>query len=420
MGIGLLIAGRTSSDAAALLGALEDWFRRNCPRTLEFAGRGNDASDRPALYARFHPCSEDVEISAAGPDRLVVSAKTSTAGPGYHRYLCELLKTAGAANGVEWLPSAEIEETGDEAGYFHTGDAEAVDDHMKDWAQGLARQILEMQRDGCENLAVSMPLGRQFEAPGAAITPLGPRGRAWFEAALEDPEEALDLFPWWSDGFDADYHLGRALTRMWMEVPWRPPVDGEERALLRNVADLLESAWRLDPARPYPWREWREILANLGDPPKPEVEAGASGAGGPLVGYRRNRVRVSLSGGWSIRIPGSLKESTEDDGRWAAWDPGRTIWFTSFHFAPLDGRQPPTPESLLADFHPGPGERLPDPNDGLPRVASFGRTKENGRVLWRLEGRVALAGHMGVCDVFLEDKADRDWAVEVWRSIRRT
>jgi hypothetical protein len=129
-------------------------------------------------------------------------------------------------------------------------------------------------------------------------------------------------------------------------------------------------------------------------------------------------VRVALPGGWSIRIPGSFKEATEDDGRWSAWEPGRTVWFSSFSFVGKDGA-PPDPARILADFDPAPGEPVPAAEGGLPAVASFGETEEEGRALWRLEGRVALPGQLGVFDAFLEDKADRDWAVEVWRSIRR-
>lgn len=420
MGIQLLIAGRTSSDAAALLEPLEAWFRESCADTLEFAARGADSSERPCLFVRLHPCTEDVEISAAGPDRLVVSAKTSTAGAGYHRYLCDVLKAAGEAKGVEWLPASDVEETGDEAEYFHTGDAEAVDAHMRAWLAGLSKQLLEMDDKGHTNIAVSMPMGRQFEGEGVAITPMGPRSRAWFEAAAERPEAATDLFPWGSDGFDAKYHLGRALARMWLEVSWRPPLDDDEKALLRDVEGHLEAAWRLEPALKYPWREWKEILAHLGEPPKPEVEAGARGASGPLVGYRRGRVRVSLPGGWTIRIPGSLKESMEDDGRWSAWEPGRTVWFTSFSFTGKDGRQPPDPKSLLEDFNPEPGEPIAGIEGGPPGMASFGETTEDGQPLWRLEGRVALPGHLGVCDIFIEDPAAKDWAVEVWRSIRHS
>ena len=73
---------------------------------------------------------------------------------------------------------------------------------------------------------------------------------------------------------------------------------------------------------------------------------------------------------------------------------------------------------MLADFDPGPGERIEAVGGGLPGIASFGRTEEDGRALWRLQGRVAIPAHMGICDVFLESPGDRAWAVEIWRSLR--
>ena len=60
---------------------------------------------------------------------------------------------------------------------------------------------------------------------------------------------------------------------------WRPPLLEEERRLFRNVARLLELAWREDPALDYPWREWQEVLGYLGIKPPSPVGTVVSQAG---------------------------------------------------------------------------------------------------------------------------------------------
>ena len=50
----------------------------------------------------LHPAAEEMEITATGQGRTAATAKTSTVGPGYHIYLCDLLKTLGDAVGIDW------------------------------------------------------------------------------------------------------------------------------------------------------------------------------------------------------------------------------------------------------------------------------------------------------------------------------
>jgi hypothetical protein len=109
-----------------------------------------------------------------------------------------------------------------------------------------------------------MRFGQVFEHPGALLTPLGPRDEAWLRAVAEEPQRGKDVFPWWEPGIHAASRRGRALSRLWTEVVWRPPLLEEERRLFRNVARLLEQAWREDPMLDYPWREWQEVLGYLG------------------------------------------------------------------------------------------------------------------------------------------------------------
>jgi hypothetical protein len=46
--------------------------------------------------------------------------------------------------------------------------------------------------------------------------------------------------------------------------------------------------------------------------------------------------------------------------------------------------------------------------------------EEDGRTLWRLSGVTGAPGQLAVCNVYIENEADRDWAVRTWHSLRHT
>ena len=45
-------------------------------------------------------------------------------------------------------------------------------------------------------------------------------------------------------------------------------------------------------------------------------------------------LNVTLTGGWTLTIPGEFADEWEEGGEtWSAWHGGRTIWFTSWSVA---------------------------------------------------------------------------------------
>lgn len=420
MGLGLYLLGRLRAPWKDPQEGLRDfaaWFGQSCPETLIGAGLGTAAEGAPALYLRLHPSAEDVQVVALNPERVMVTAKTSPSGPGYHRYLCRLLQDLGSAKGVVWdAPDAKAG-TGDETGFFYDGIAAAVDDEVLAWLKNVALRVQGMLGDDYAQIMISLPPDHQFDYDGVVATPLGPRDREWLEATAAHPEHGKDVFPWWQDGVGADFHLGWALARMWTEVCWRPPAHDKETNLLRGVADRLAKARRLDPSLPFPWAEWNEILAYL-ETSDPEVGRRA-GTTPPRIGYRRRPVYVDVMGGWKIRIPGSMWEEFDEDGStWSAWEPGRTVWFSSLEFQPKEGLGPKTPAGVLDTLKSGEGERLDFTDGDVAGRAFIRRQEEAERKLWHLEGKVAKMRQVALCNIYYENAADRDWAVETWKSVR--
>src|SRR5205085_11778913 len=126
--------------------------------------------------------------------------------------------------------------------------------------------------------------------------------------------------------------------RMCQDVDWRPSVTDDEGGLVLDGHLGLELAFHLDGTGPIPWREWEELLEHMSDyfgylefqkavNLEGEIRSRATrAAGGPRIGYRRGPVQVSLTGGWSITIPGELAEAWETEGQsWNAWYGGGRV-----------------------------------------------------------------------------------------------
>ncbi|MCY1030400.1 hypothetical protein OV207_02950 [Corallococcus sp. BB11-1] len=415
----LLLAGRRGATdplsafpeaATPWLERVLAWVQQAVGDLLEEGARIEEGPQgAPVLRLRLHPAAGEVSLLAATQERIVVSAETSAVGPGYHLFLCDLLKSLGDAHGVSWAPPDEDLGVGDATGYFHTGDPAPVEGHMLAWLQQSVGQVVLMRSMGNSGFALSMRFGHTFQHPGALLTPMGPRDERWLRAVMDDPRQGTDVFPWWSPGLDARVRFNRALCRLWTDVVWRAPLLDEERLRLRDVARLLEQAWREDPTLPYPWREWQEVLGYLGvgGTLAEEVHRQAleSPGTGPSIGYRRGSVQVALPEGWEIRIPGSLAETRLGDGSWVARDHRRTVRVLPLEDSAEEQLAPTSPErralelehhgarvSGRASLHVGPGE-------------------------CRLTALCRSGTRRALCVVSFDDPEEQDWALGTWRSL---
>ena len=435
MGVGLYLNGTFPLEQSSddWLEEVASWLESHEEEPLMFCQFGENDAAQPTLFLQVHPCAEDVEISMPEPGVCLVNAKTSTAGPGYHIFLCELLHSLGKHFHIEWdTPEEEIE--GDETGYFFQRDASAVRQEMLRWLSAISRVVADNSKDP-ENIGlqmVAMPLERRYPDQAGILTPIGPRSPEWFEELVETPERGIEFFPWWPEGIGAGFFLGRAVCRLWQEIRWRTPITEDEGELVMDAHLDLERAFHLDPHANIPWREWRDLVGYLNDyfgyaeflheeTQEGEIDRRAEEVdpNTPLIGYRRGRVDVTLSGGWSLTIPGEFAEEWDENGEgWSAWLGGRTIWFKPWS---VSG---PHDESLTAqeilDSLPWPEDaEIIEYEDGeLASRAIFVPCEEDGQALWNLKACSAITGKFAECNIYLQDESDLDWALEIWKSLR--
>lgn len=378
-----------------------------------------DEPGRPALAIEAHPAAQAI-VLRADERSLSLDAHTATAGPGMHRFTCRLARELGAALGVEW---AQVK---DDSQYFLTKNEARLEATVLEWLQGAAAEILGRRGEGSGGFSLAMPEGWSFEHDGLVATPLGPRDAKWVRAVAADPRAGTDVFAWWGLAGDARYYRDLARVLMWREVRWRAPLDDGERALLDRIATYVEKAFGLDPSLELPWPEQAEILELLGEQSlratRAQVKAHARGVvadrGSDRIGYRRRPVRVMLSGGFSLEVPGELAERWDERGTWVAWDRERSIWFTSLRAQPEPGRPPPTSADTLASLPPLESQDALELERGsILGLAAFGETEEDGKPLYRLDAHAAVGGDAAVGTIVFARPEDREWALGVWGSI---
>jgi hypothetical protein len=393
------------------LGALESFAKSRATAFRPRSERVRDDLGRPCLALAIHPAAEPLRIAELGGGTIEAEAGTGTAGPGYHAHLSELLTEAGRALGIEWT------EIRDESGYFESGRRAALEDATLIALAGTAMEALAMLRRGWGGIQLSLPQGVTYEHDGAVATPLGPRDHDWLKEVAREPRRGIDVFPWWEPGEGAATLRGAALAAMWIDVRWRPPVTAEERALLEQIVDWLEQGFALAPEEAWPWREWAEVLEHLGEDSLRATRVKLRAAGLPPdlpIGYRRRPVRVWLSGGWSIQVPGEFAERWEEPGVWVGWDATRSVWFSSVE---VEGSK--STQATLDALPPleGEGELLAMDGGGLRALARAGTFEEEGRTLGRVLAHAATGPHAAIGTLVYENPDDRAWALATWSSL---
>jgi len=420
--LGLRLVAKLSTPVHApeqFLSKVEDWILHQYPEMLPRIRQGM-VEAAPTLFCQLHPAAEEIELSLIDPEHIVVSANTTTVGPGYHIFLVSLLKKWADEFHASWDRHANSsDEYGDETEYFFSGDEPRLREEMTRWLRALAGMFFDGTFDADDkDIALCMPLNPHFsETELPAITSLGPRSWEWLRATAKDGNKGRDFFAWWGPGLNAEYYLGRALANMWTNVRWRTPVNDSERQVLKDVTDSLRSAYRLDPTLQLPWEEWKEIVELL-DVDLAEKELVRSHARGiPKVGYRRRKVRVALPGGWTIQVSGSFSDFEEDENNdLSAWDPPREIWFTAFS---ISGKSPRKAfEDARKEIKKSKPEYLIERDSFIAQASINKKRRDSGEDYFILKSSNVAPGKRAVCTILFSQPEDREWALETWRSIR--
>ncbi|HEY7132958.1 MAG TPA: hypothetical protein VH440_11940 [Candidatus Limnocylindrales bacterium] len=440
---------------AALLEEVEAWLTTAAAETVR-GHRPGLRTDDGALEVRLHPAARPVRFEASEQGVLTATATTIPVGPGYHTYIARLLHRLADAIGVTWAPAADpdggagevADRSADPTGaFFSEVRTDAERGHL-DWLRASLHAVHEARRQGQHGLHLATPAGVRYSFDGAVATVLGPRDDDWVARALADPRVAADIWPWIGDAMDARYELGVAMTLLWNEVRWRPPVNQAEVEVLDEVLARLRRGQIEDPSLPWPWAAWREVFdlrghvdpsverlldqgvraatwsRNRSDLRSPDARSDGSSvrarsdddvADDRAIGYRRGPVTI-LYNGWALDLPGSFSETRTAD-RWIGSDARRTVTLSA---APttIDG-SPMSTQAFLQHYTGGfETDVLTHAVGELRGRARATTDPSRGVVVGRIEGFSAITGSGAVIVIDIDDLDDEAWAVRTWRTLR--
>ncbi len=387
------------ADARDWLSRAAVWFEAVGDAVLD-AHLDRDSEGRPHLRIICHPAADaiDVKISSAG--RLKLIARTSPAGPGYHAYLVTLLRQFAVDFEFAWEPPPGDHDPGC---FFVNGDHARLETLFHHWLAARCQQALTRVK---EPYSVGLPRGVRYLHPGPVLTPTGPRSLDWLKRVAAEETAGDDFFAWWTPKLDAEFYKGRALARLWMDFPHRPPLTEFEGEMIDQIAADLANALDSDVMLELPWGAWLDVISAIEadggkhcvEPIAPELKlliVEKSAGRRDDSGYRRHPVRVPLTGDWLIDVPGHFATKWNDDGlTWTAWDSRRTVWFRGLSVEgqsaseALDvgrGNLPPG-EPVTARMHRDVlGEAVVSPHE------------EEGEMIHRLSGIAAADGQLAAC-----------------------
>lgn len=344
-------------------------------------------NDKFIMSLQLHDNAPMAKLIVTPNGEVNFRARTAELGPGYHMHALAQLQPI--------LDELELVFDADELDSL-----EAVRDEMCQW---LAEEL----EAGPVRLGV--PVERTFKIDVPVLTPLGPRDAAWRDAVIADPSKGRDIFPWWESG-PGQAERTRALVAMWLEVPWRAPMDDDERELMTRVHDDLLAARRANPDIDLPWADWAKLLEMLGEDELANKRRVRAQGKQPSIGYRRFDMEIDLSGGWLVTLPGSFQTAWDGDReRFWGSDGDRIVEFTSFSAQGEDDS-----DRLLAV--------APERHPVVERITE---DKRRGRVEFfddwdgvRIaHGLVTAAPHVAILTI----KGGEDaWALSTWRSLHNT
>jgi hypothetical protein len=410
MGLGFsmkLPAGRLAKKSrkqyeqyfGSLKPVIPDW---NPVSTFEDAG----------FLVKLVPFEEEIYGTWENGD-LRISAKTSSAGPGYHAYLVDLIDGLGVA-------PLEVK---DDTGYYDARNYSALQDEMSGWLRILSEQLIKMGDSGQDYaaLSVSLRIDGFPEATGHfACCPLGYYEREFVEMALSGQNLGPEFFVWWNQQQDALFYRNAALCQILSDVNWLMPRSSGERLSVSSALGCLEIAFGLDPYLAYPAAEWLELARLSGDAALAEAIRSRFGAvGQATLGYNRGIISSEMHG-WRFSHSGMMHAEFEDEGEtYVHWDGKRTIRVSSLTVE-FNGNPPNKSEMLLASAT---AKESYEPfrlrNADIPAKILHKQIEENGKPLWSTSLNAAMENELLVMSLYYEDEADREWALGVCASVAR-
>lgn len=421
MGLGLRVAASLGKvNALATMAKLQRALAQHLSQS-ELAPIAKIAAfeGAPQLNLHLHPAEEPVEFWIDGSS-LVCSAQTSAAGPGYHHFVIELLDAVASDMTLAWIWASEKAEPADETGFAEHRDFARLQIEMAGYLREVARLLIERSRAGSSQFRLSMTttmsqaiVGKRF-ADLFALSPTGPWNRDYFESIANAHDRDLpalvsQFMPWWNRGFTGATWFGLARVLLWMEFPWRSPLDQSERSLCDFIIACIESAERKGIAGARTQLNFDELSKIRGSGTRP-VAPRSDG-----IGYKRDLMELDFSGGWTVIVPGYFSQETEKNGATLIYSFGDIVVRGS-NFA-FERKPNSRLGDILAIATLGTDDVFEVQGTNFVGRANIKRVNDR-QPYWLLEGRIETLSSVLVITITFAQDTNRDQCIEFFRSVR--
>jgi hypothetical protein len=359
------------------------------------------------LTIQVYPSEEPVYFEIEN-EEIICSAKTNSAGPGYHAFLVESVLNVANDVKLDWKWTDENEDCCDETGYYDNRDFGFLQQEMLKWLRSLCRHLSES--NSTENTMISMPIGYSVSDEYDVMSPMGFWKKEWVEgvANAELPELLSvgdQFFPWWDKGFTSEFWYKCGMTNLWVDFAWHTAINEEERKKIEFVLECFAMAKKSNNNIAVPEKEIEFLKDCLNEeltitPPKPEG-----------IGYKKRNMEKPLTGKWKITIPGYFYDEVENDSDTAIyWHQDKTIRGSSYL---IEGK---TKKQLFDDEKPE-GKTFSFEKDHLIGWANFEKSLEEESDYWVLSGKMATNNNLCIVTICFDEEKDKDWAINTWKTV---
>lgn len=432
MGIDLMLRGRLPKTLGLFAQAAGPWFSRVEAWMAGKAGdlhlaaeRGTDETGSTLRCMFALPCAE-IDFTSPRKGEVVASFRTSPQGPGYHAFVCDLLRSMETELGIQW--SRREDECQDEGGYFLSGDWKRLKEHHDQWARSMASKIVnEMNVPGApadrwKDVSICLPISPQFEG-GTIRTHLGPKDVDFFIPIAADSSHAESFHLWPNRERDTLFHKNLAQAILWQAVAWCPPANERQKVFMRRALEHLERAHEAEPQGDFPWREWEELLALTGQASRfgdlIGRRASAVAQDTPRMGYRRQAIRYPINPDVEVRVSGELEPDEEGDGPTIALAaPGKRLELRLMRKSGTATHVPPFGKLLQAEWDAAaPGNRVEANEQGTICRGVWMPTNRTGSKTCECIFVLSHDEYTAILTARHDDEADRLWAMESWKCL---
>jgi hypothetical protein len=371
-------------------------------------------SDERGFRVKLVPFEEDV-YGTWEDEKLCLSARTNSAGPGYHACLIDIIDEMG-------IVPIEVE---DETGYYQNRDFALLQNEMAKWLKGLSDKILEMSASNdYSNLAISLSIDWYPEDAGHfTCCPLGYFEKDFFKRVQNGENVAFEFFVWWERPQNAVFFRNCAMYLIWCENNWLPPETDAERETIAATLECLKKAYTADPNMDYPAAEWAELarlLEHKGfETAYPDIARRAKYGSGACRGYNNGSIFQNVNG-WRFVRSGKMHFDLEENGIHVWWDDNKTIRVTTISVR-FEKKVLDKSKHLLCSVTENEKdcEQFSLRNSKIAACIQHTEIEENGEPLFQTRLFAALDDDLIIMSLYYVNAKDRKWAVDVCASAAR-